>query len=116
MKNRIKKIKEELESPWSGGRIDLEGELRIIKKQYSKKYDVYHNSYIKGGDCEIMTITNDEEFELILEKHQKYLEYKKELEINGYKHMGKGTYFGTDKKGNRIEATLYWGKSPHISK
>jgi hypothetical protein len=110
----ITEIKSKIKSPSSGGSIRIEGELGIRKIQYSDKYIVSHPAYI--GD-EIATIQTDMEFETILQKHQKYLDMKKELENQGYFNMGHGLYFLKDKDGNTIRdiennivtKSLYWG-------
>ena len=108
MKN-IEEIKKDLESDFSGGRIEIEGGLRITKEEYSDQYEVYHNSYVRGGNYAITTIKDDEGFEEILQKHEEYLENKKELEDQGYELMGKDLYFKDDKE-EKLEAHLQWGE------
>ncbi len=117
MRNKIENIKKRLDSPISGGRIELESGLIILKKN-SNEYEIYHNSFVRGGTYPICTIQNDEEFLHILKLDQKYMEARKELEEKGYKPMGRGLYFLKSKDGNVIrnennqiiEATLRWGE------
>jgi len=113
MKVTLSEIKTKLESPSYGGSIEIEGGLGIRKIDYEDKFVISHSANIGR---EIATIQTDEEFQVILEKHQKYIEAKKELESKGYENMGHGTFFlkGVDGKTMRdeenciIEKTLYW--------
>jgi hypothetical protein len=112
MKTKEEIIKE-LQSDFSGGRIELEGGLLIIEKMYTDKYEIYHNSYIRGGNCLMYTISENE-FEIVLQKHQEYLNYRKEIESKGYKLMGKNLFLKERNEKNEIkEAHLEWGKKPY---
>ena len=108
------KIKEKLDNKSSGGEVNLESGLMIIRVQ--KTYTIYHGSHVRGGAYPILEFCNNREFEMVLEADQRYMEKKKRLEDKGYSYVGKGLYFLRDKQGKVVrdndgrivETTLRW--------
>ena len=114
MSVKADEIKQKLDDPISGGRIDLGSGLMIFRVQ--RTYTIYHGSHVRGGAYPILEFCNNQEFENILAADQRYMEKKKRLEDKGYHNMGKGLYFLKDKQGKVvrdndgriIETTLRW--------
>ena len=82
MKNpSAEKIVKKADDKMSGGRVELEGGLLIIKKGRDS-YEIYHPSYVRGGNYTMMTIKKDKLGKLI-DMNEKYLQKKQNIENLG---------------------------------